>query len=112
MNAIYIRRRAKVMLPDGAGATPLHVLAALQKNIESLGFLLAEDVIERLTTLSPLQVDAFYQRLIKDQQALVGAHRKFEPLYPNFPTQVMEMREAELYWNAIWHYLSHERLGY
>ena len=112
MNAIYIRRRGKVMLPDGAGAAPLEVIATLQKNIENLGFLLAEDVIERLKTLSPLQVDAFYQRLVKDLQALVGAHRKFEPLYPNFPAQVMNMTEAQLYWNAIYHYLTHDRLGY
>lgn len=37
MNAIYIRRRSKVMLPDGSGATPITVLAALQKNLEASG---------------------------------------------------------------------------
>ena len=42
MNAIYIRRRLKVILPDGSGATPITTLAALQKNIESLGFVLGE----------------------------------------------------------------------
>ena len=112
MNAIYVRRRSKVLVPDGAGATPPDVLATLQKNLESLGFLLAEDVIDRLRTLSPLQVDAFYQRLVKDLQTLVGAHRKFEPLYPNFPAQVMAMSEAELYWNAIRHYWTHGRPPY
>src|SRR5437762_1998109 len=103
MNTIYIRRRSKVVLPDGSGATPLNVLASLQKNLESLGFLLAPDVIEGLKALNPMQVDAFYQRLVKDLRALVGAHRKFNPLYPNFPKQVMEMTEAELYFNAIMH---------
>lgn len=109
MNAIYLRRRLKVLLPDDSGATPLNVLASLQKNLESLGFLLSQDVIERLKTLNPMQVDAFYQRLVKDLRAMVGAHRKFEPMYPNFPHQVMEMTEAELYFNAILHYWTLQR---
>ncbi|VTR94658.1 Uncharacterized protein OS=Paenibacillus sp. MSt1 GN=ET33_18135 PE=4 SV=1: TerD [Gemmata massiliana] len=104
MNPIYLRRRAKVILPDGTGSTPVNVLAALQKNIESLGFLLSERVIEHLKALDPLKVDSFYQRLVKELQVLVGAHRKFKPFYPNFPAQVMEMSEAALYFNAIMHY--------
>jgi hypothetical protein len=112
MNAIYLRRRSKVMLPDGSGATPINVLAALQKNLESLGFLLSPEVIGRLKTLNPMQVDAFYERLVKDLQVLVGAHRKFEPMYPNFPKQVMEMTEAELYFNAILHYWTLQRPQY
>ncbi|HJZ55375.1 MAG TPA: TerD family protein [Gemmataceae bacterium] len=112
MNAIYLRRRLKVTLPEGEGATPLNVLASLQKNLESLGFLLGEDVVEGLKTLSPLQVDAFYQRLVKDLRAMVGVHRKFEPFYPNFPAQVMEMSEAALYFNAILYYWTLDRPGY
>jgi hypothetical protein len=112
MNVIYLRRRSKVMLPDGSGATPINVLASLQKNLESLGFLLSAEATERLKTLNPMQVDAFYQRLVRDLQALVGAHRKFEPMYPNFPKQVMEMTEAELYFNAIVYYWTLQRPEY
>ncbi|QJW96483.1 TerD family protein [Frigoriglobus tundricola] len=104
MNALYLRRRSKVTLPEGTGATPLNVIAALQKNLEALGFLLAEDVVEGLKRMSPTQVDAFYQRLVKDLRAMVGAHRPFRPMYPNFPAQIMQMSEAELYFNAIRHY--------
>lgn len=109
MNAIYIRRRSKVILPDGAGATPINVVASLQKNLEGLGFLLSLEVIERLKTLNPIQVDSFYQRLVKDLQVLVGAHRKFSPFYPNFPKQVMDLAEVELYFNAIMHYWTLQR---
>jgi hypothetical protein len=108
-NAIYVPRRSRVLLPDGAGATPLNVLASLQKNLESLGFLLGEDVVDRLKLMSPVQVDAFYQRLVKDLRTLVGAHRKFEPFYPNFPHQVMELSEAALYFNAILYYWTGRR---
>lgn len=108
-NAIYVRRRSKVLLPAGAGATPLTILAALQKNLESLGFLLGEGVIDRLKVMSEVQVDSFYQRLVKDLRTLVGAHRKFEPLYPNFPHQVMEASEAALYFNAVLYYWTGQR---
>ena len=109
INAIYIRRRGKVILPEGAGTTSLGALAALQKNLESLGYLLGREVMDGLARLSLAQVDAFYQRLVKDLRALVGAHRKFEPMYPNFPGQVMEMTEAELYVNALLHYWTLQR---
>jgi hypothetical protein len=112
MNAIYLRRRLKVTLPEGSGATPINVLAALQKNLESLGYLLSEELVDRLKALNPIQVDTFYQRLAKDLRTLVGAHWKFEPMYPNFPTQVMEMSEAELYFNAILYYWTLERRQY
>lgn len=108
MNTIYLRRRSKVTLPEGSGETSLDVLASLQKNLENLGFLLAEDVIEGLKRLSQTQVDSFYQRPVKDLRAMVGAHRKFKPMYPNFPDQVMEMSEAELYFRAILHYWTQE----
>jgi hypothetical protein len=109
MNAIYVRRRSKVMVPEGSGATPINVLASLQQNLENLGFLLSEEVVERLKALDPTRVDAFYQRLVKDLRTLVGAHRAFEPMYPNFPTQVMEMTRAELYFNALRYYRTLQR---
>jgi len=112
MNAIYVRRRSKVIVPDGAGATPLNVVATLQKNLESLGYLLSEEVVARLQLLDLPQVDAFYQRLVRDLRALVGAHRKFEPFYPGFPQQVMDLSEAELYFNAIVHYWTLARPSY
>jgi hypothetical protein len=35
---------------------------------------------------------------------MVGAHREFRPMYPNFPNQVMEASEAELWFNAMANY--------
>ncbi len=109
MNALYLRRHSKVILPEGTGATPGNVIATLGKNLESLGFGLGADLIDALTRLSPEQVAAFAQRLIKDLLVLVGAHRKFRPMYPGFPAQVMGMSEAELYLRAVRHYRTLER---
>jgi hypothetical protein len=104
MNSIYLRRRSKVVLPEGTGTTPLNVIASIQKNIEGLGYLLSEDVVGALQRLDTVQVEAFYHRLLRELRTLVGAHRPFHPMYPNFPAQVMAMTEAELYFNAVMHY--------
>ncbi len=80
MNALYLRRRLKVILPVGSGATPLNPIATVQKNIDALGFQFAEDVVDGLKLLSPVQVDTVYERLVKDLRAMVGAHREFKPM--------------------------------
>jgi hypothetical protein len=35
--------------------------------------------------------------LVATLREMVGAHRQFKPMYPNFPEQVMEMSDARLY---------------
>jgi hypothetical protein len=109
MNAIYIRRRSKVLVPDGSGTTPIEVLGALQKNLEGLGYRLGPDVVERLGRLPLHRVELFHERLVRDLRAIVGADRPYTPFYPNFPAQVMSATEAGLYFNAIFHYLTHRR---
>jgi hypothetical protein len=106
MNTIYLRRCRKVLVKEGADDLPVTHLAALQKNVESLGFVLSKPLLDRLQTLSLERLGIFYKSLIKDLRELVGAHREFKPMYPNFPEQVMEMSAARLYLNAILHYLT------
>lgn len=106
MNTIYVRRLRKVYLKEGTNQLSAGVAAALLKNIESLGFAFSEQLLQRVRTLSVEKLDSFYKSLVKDLQELAGAHRPFKPLYPNFPIQVMELSEAELYLNAFFHYLT------
>lgn len=112
MNAIYVRRARKVVVPAEAGETPLHVIVALQKNIESLGFLLSPEVCDRLTRVPVARMESFYKTLVAGLREMVGAHREFRPMYPNFPAQVMELSAAELYLNAIRHYWTNRLLPY
>jgi hypothetical protein len=58
--------------------------------------------------LSDDQLSDFYFETVDNLKEMVGAKKKFVPMYPNFPTSVMEMVEAELYLNAIRHYDSLE----
>ena len=109
MNPIYLRRRLKVVLPAGAGATPVETVVTLQKNLEPLGFALAPDVLVGLRGLAPTQVEAFARPLVRTLHEMVGADKTYAPLYPNFPAEVMAADAAVLYWNATVHYATHRR---
>lgn len=104
MNTIYLRRKNKVILDAGDETVSLRHLATLLKNLENLGYTLSEELLERVSTLSTKGLVKFYSRTVEDLKVMVGDHVKHKPMYPNFPKQVMEMDEAELYFNAMVHY--------
>lgn len=118
LNSIYLRRKSKLVLEGSdrqLGATDdkackkptgnvLVNLATILKNIESLGYTFSPQLIDRLSTLSESEASLFYSQLVTDLKQAIGVV-EYAPMYPNFPAQVMEMAEAELYLNAITHYL-------
>ena len=106
MNSIYLRRKTKIVLERGDSTQSEAVVAALLKNLESFGYTLSQELIGISQTLSNEQLEAIYKQLVQDLQKMLGANREFKPMYPNFPQQVMEMSEGELYFNAIIHYLT------
>jgi hypothetical protein len=108
MNPIYLRHYSKVYVKEGSNHLSVAHLATLQKNIESLGFICSQALLDRLQTLSVDRISTFYKGFIKDLQELTGAHREFNPMYPNFPEQVMGQSLAELYFNAILHYITNK----
>ena len=102
---VLLRKRSRLSLPVGDGRTDPHVVMTLNRNLESLGYTLAPAVLERLTTHPMDDVVALYHEIVPVLREMVGAHVRHRPMYPNFPKQVMEMDEAELYANALMHYL-------
>lgn len=111
-NEMYLRRRRKIYVPEGDQHLPAHLLIALGDNVKGLGFVPTEILLERLTTLSVAQIGPVHDELLLNLMNMVGAHRQYKPMYPNFPRQVEEMPEARLYANAIVHYLTNLRLVY
>ncbi len=79
-------------------------VAALSKNLESVGFTFSADVIERLQTWTPDELLGLAESLLPHLLKMVGGDVRYLPMYPNFPAQVMEASEAELYLNALLHY--------
>ena len=111
-NAIYLRRRSKIVLPiaDGSESLSTPHLATLLKNIEALGFTFSQALMDACRGQSLEQVTAWYPTLIADLQRAKGAHREYKPMYPDFPAQVMTMDESDLYLNALVHYLTDGKL--
>jgi stress response protein SCP2 len=103
-NEIYIRRQRKVHLEKGTGSQWTVTMAALLKNMEPLGYTLAPDVLKVAETLSTADLKVFHDELIEGLKRMVGAHVDHQPMYPNFPQQVMDASAAELYFNAMFHY--------
>ena len=101
---IYLTKRSRVILDQGSGECPVSMVATLGKNLESLGFSLSRALFERLRTYTAEEVARFYGDVVPILAGMVGAHRQFHPMYPNFPTQVMAASDLELYVNAMAHY--------
>ncbi|MCX5747401.1 MAG: cytoplasmic protein, partial [Proteobacteria bacterium] len=107
ISALYLRRRRKVLIEagDGADRLPRAYVATVLKNLEALGFTGSPRLIERLLTLSERDLAAAYKTIHTTLRKETGAHVAWTPMYPNFPRQVMEASDAELYVNALLHYL-------
>ena len=104
---MYIRRKKKAILVKRKNNKKLEnvYIATLLKNIESLGFTLSREIIDVLETFSITQIEDLHNKLVRGLKQFVGAHVLYEPMYPNFPKQVMLASQAELYTNAILHYI-------
>jgi hypothetical protein len=106
-NSILIRRKNMIIVEDSStkDIASSNVLAIVLKNIESLGFSFNEEVISKLKEYSESELKDFYLSTVDILKDLVGAKYKFAPMYPNFPEQVLEMSDSELYINAMIHYV-------
>jgi hypothetical protein len=104
-NGILLRRRNKVIVPQGNSSLPPSYRATINRNLENLGYTISQSILEALTTLSVDNAVRFYEELVTILKEARG-RRDYKPMYPNFPRQVMEAPAAELYLNAVIHYLT------
>ncbi|MBD8841002.1 TerD family protein [Paenibacillus sp. CFBP 13594] len=113
-NTIYLRRANKLIIEpnEGKQQLPKTYLATALKNIEALGYTFSDELMQAMRQLSMEQFEAVYHQLVADLRVMVGAHVKYTPMYAGFPMQVMQADEAELYLNAIIHYLTNLTVVY
>ncbi|MCW7480013.1 hypothetical protein [Leptospira kanakyensis] len=104
MNNIYLRRKKKIIIQRKNNQLEDVYISTLLKNVENLGYTFSAEIIEILRTYSVDEIEEFYREIIGNLKQLLGDHVNFKPMYPNFPRQVMEAKEAELYLNAWLHY--------
>jgi stress response protein SCP2 len=109
MNETFIKRANKIFIPDiyikeNYDENPARYIATFLKNIENLGFTFSRNVINRLSICHIGRIATVYEKILPVLKNMVGAHVEYTPMYPNFPQQVMEASDVELYINAILHY--------
>lgn len=109
INEMLLRRKNKVNLPKcsvehEAGRAEKAMAVSIVKNVESLGFTFDKELFENLLTYPKNEIEMFYTDFIAKLKPLVGADKEYNPMYPNFPRQVAEASDAELFINAILHY--------
>jgi hypothetical protein len=110
LDPLYLRRKRKMIVRAGDVALPAAYVATALKNLERLGYTCAPRLIERLRTLSERALAVTYGGMVATLRKLKGAGVAWQPMYPNFPRQVMDASDAELYVNALVHYLG-DRVG-
>lgn len=112
MNEILLRRKKKIIIEDAImdSSTNYDYVAAINRNIESLGYIFSLELFNRLAEYTKEHLVKFYFELIPALKKLRGDNVSYRPMYPNFPDQVMGMSEFDLYMNALIHYLSGGKL--
>ena len=108
---ILLRRKHLVMFePADMGyeqsKTEKALVVSGLKNVQALGFTFSKELLERVCHLTRDEFTSFYGSLILALKELVGADVTYNPMYPNFPQQVAEASDIELFINAIVHYWS------
>lgn len=101
---IYLTKSAKISPPKAGGGDNVALVATFNRNINSIGFTLSPGLITALAALGRDEVVSICQEAEPVLWKMVGAHKKHKPMYPNFPRQVMEASDLELYLNAMTHY--------
>jgi hypothetical protein len=104
-NSIYLRRKCKIFIAPGNNTLSDNHLINLLANIEVLGYTFSEELLKVIRSLSEKELKIFYTELITNIKEMLGASVEYKPMYPNFPDQVKNANESELYTNAFWHYL-------
>lgn len=110
-NEILLRRRNKIC-PNFTLCTIDNIdrVIMLCKNINSLGYTLSNNMIECLRHVYDEEFNQFYNELTTCLKRYTGADKDWTPYYINFPRQVAQANDWELFINAMIHYLSNGQL--
>lgn len=115
-NKIALRRRNLVVLekepfmnaPHDTYMVHAQIINALDANLRQLGYCLSENLYGKLCNSDIAAIQQTGTDLLRQVKELVGADLDYQPLYPNFPNQVMTTKESQLYTNALVHYFKRD----
>ena len=96
-------RMRGVRVRTGNSTPVFSLVASLDADLRRLGYALDNTLALALMSADTTEVESIRDSLIRLAKQEKGV-RNYRPMYPNFPRQVMEASDAELYLNAIFHY--------
>lgn len=104
-NRTYFRRTNKVVVDQSGVVSEFNFaeVASFDANLRKVGYTLDGELAKALISAPVDVIKVIHDAVIAEAREIKGV-RRYVPMYPNFPTQVMEASEAELYINALMHY--------
>jgi hypothetical protein len=78
----------------------------VQANLMQYGYILSEEAFYFLSNANRADIINFNDECITYLKDMMGGRYDYQPMYKNFPQEVMSMSDCELFWNQIIHYLS------
>jgi hypothetical protein len=78
----------------------------VQANLMQYGYMLSEEAFQFLSNANRTDIINFNDECLTYLKDMMGGRYDYEPMYKNFPEEVMSMSDCELFWNQIIHYLS------
>ena len=90
-------------IKDGEVVTERLVVTVL-RNVEKLGFVFTPALVDTFWGQSKEEFILWAKEIINVLRVSKGDNFNYAPMYPNFPSQVAEASDAELYLNAFMHY--------
>ena len=107
---ILLRRKNKIIIPakvDENEPDEIVTVLAMLKNIQSLGYTFSKELIKELRYVHINSLKATYSMLVRNIKYYVGADKVYNFMFPNFPEQVLEESDFNLYSNVVKHYMSY-----
>ena len=95
-----------LVCPPNDGMDNRIAVATVQSHLMQWGYMLDEDAFFALSKSDLPFIQKFNDEVITHLKNVMGGRHNYQPLYKNFPQEVMGMSDFELYMNAILHYWS------
>jgi len=95
-----------LVCPPNDGMDNRIAVATVQSHLMQWGYMLDEDSFFALSKSDLSFIQKFNDEVITHLKNVMGGRHNYQPLYKNFPQEVMVMSDFELYMNAIMHYWS------
>jgi hypothetical protein len=103
---IVALQKGLVCIPDSVADNRIHG-ATLQANLLGLGYMMDQDCLERVSSADLSWISEFHNETIPYLHKMLGGGKKYEPLYKNFPEEVVSLSTQEILFTQMLHYISH-----